>query len=48
MKEGIEQSENFLLFLSSGVATRPFVHLELRHAMRLKKPIILVHEEGLW
>ena len=45
MKEGIAKSENYVLFLSEGVATRPFVQLELRHALLLKKPIILVHEE---
>ena len=45
MKTGIEKSENYVLFLSEGVATRPFVQLELRHALPLEKPIILVHEE---
>ena len=45
MKEGIEQSNNFLLFLSAGVESRPFVHLELRHALSLGRKIILVHEE---
>ena len=45
MKEGVERSENFVLFLSAGVESRPFVHLELRHALALKKKVILVHEE---
>ena len=45
MKEGIEHSDNFLLFLSAGVESRPYVHLELRHALSLKKKVILVHEE---
>jgi hypothetical protein len=44
MKEGIEESENFLLFLSEGVASRPYVQLEVRHAIALHKRIILVHE----
>ena len=45
MKRGIERAENFVLFLSAGVASRRFVAIELRHAIALKKPIILVHEE---
>jgi hypothetical protein len=45
MKHGIENSACFLLFLSSGVFTRPFCQLEIAEAVRLKKPIILMHEE---
>jgi hypothetical protein len=45
MKEGIAKSKNFVLFLSKGVAAREYVQLELRHAIELKKPILLCHEE---
>jgi hypothetical protein len=45
MKEGIAKSKNFVLFLSKGVAAREYVQLELRHAIELKKSILLCHEE---
>jgi hypothetical protein len=44
MREGLEQSLAVLLFLSAGVLSRPFVQFEVRTAMDLGKPIILVHE----
>ena len=48
MLKGIEQSASFILFLSSGVLERPYCQLEIRHAMALKKPIVLLHGERLW
>jgi hypothetical protein len=45
MRDGVERSGVFLLFLSEGVMSRPFVQLEVREAMRLNKTIILVHEQ---
>jgi hypothetical protein len=45
MRDGVERSGVFLLFLSEGVMSRPFVHLEVREALRLNKTIILVHEQ---
>ena len=48
MLKGIEQAAAFILFLSSGVLERPYCQLEIRHAMALKKPIVLLHGERLW
>ena len=45
MKQGIEESAAFVLFLSEGVLTRPFCQLEIRAAIALKKPLVLVHGE---
>lgn len=45
MKEGIENSAVFILFLTKGVLTRPFVQFEIRTALRAKKPFIVLHEE---
>jgi hypothetical protein len=44
MKEGVADSAIFILFLSEGVMSRPFVHLEVREALKHGKLIILVHE----
>jgi hypothetical protein len=44
MKEGVSGSETFLVFLTSGVLTRYFVQLEVRTALALGKPVVLVHE----
>jgi hypothetical protein len=44
MRAGIENSDVFLLFLSKGVFTRPFVRLEIRHALRCGKPVLQLHE----
>lgn len=44
MKEGVAGSETFLLFLTKGVLTREFVQLEIRTALGMGKPIVLVHE----
>ena len=45
MLKGIESSAAFVLFLSTGVLERPYCQLEIRHALALKKPVILVHGE---
>ena len=46
MLKGIEQASAFVLFLSSGVLQRPYCQMEIRHAMALKKPIVLLHGES--
>ena len=43
MLEGIERAAAFVLFLSVGVLTRPYCQLEVRHALALKKPMVLLH-----
>eukprot|EP00935_MAST-01C_sp_MAST-1C-sp1_P002075 g2075.t1 len=45
MRAGIQRSQCCIIFLSDGVMGREFVQLELREAVRLEKPIVLVHEE---
>ena len=45
MLKGIESSAAFVLFLSTGVLERPYCQLEIRHALALKKPIVLLHGE---
>lgn len=45
MREGIENSAVFVLFLTQGVLTRPFVQFEIRTALHAKKPFIILHEE---
>ncbi|GFR49547.1 hypothetical protein Agub_g11591 [Astrephomene gubernaculifera] len=44
MRRGVAGSRHYLLFLTQGVLTRPFVQLEAREALALGKPVILVHE----
>ncbi len=44
MAEGIRTSRNFILFLSDGVLSRPYVQFEIRCALKLRKPFILIHE----
>ena len=46
MLKGIEQAAAFVLFLSTGVLERPYCQLEIRHALALKKPIVLLHGES--
>ena len=46
MLKGIEEAAAFVLFLSSGVLERPYCQMEIRHAVKLKKPMILLHGEG--
>ena len=44
MLKGIEQAAAFVLFLSQGVLERPYCQMEIRHALALKKPMVLLHE----
>ena len=46
MLKGIEQAAAFVLFLSQGVLERPYCQLEIRHALALKKPVVLLHGES--
>ena len=43
MLKGIEEAAAFVLFLSTGVLTRPYCQMEIRHALALKKPVVLIH-----
>ena len=45
MLKGIEQAAAFILFLSVGVLHRPYCQMEIRHALALKKPVVLLHGE---
>ena len=45
MLKGIEQAAAFMLFLSQGVLQRPFCQMEIRHALALKKPFVMIHGE---
>ena len=45
MLKGIEQAVAFVLFLSQGVLERPYCQMEIRHALALEKPIVLLHGE---
>ena len=45
MLKGIEGAVAFILFLSVGVLERPYCQMEIRHAMSLNKPIVLLHGE---
>ena len=45
MLKGIERAAAFVLFLSTGVLQRPYCQMEIRHALALKKPIVLLHGE---
>ena len=47
MLKGIEQAAAFILFLSNGVLERPYCQMEIRHAVALKKPIVIVHESDV-
>jgi hypothetical protein len=40
----VAKSDVFVLFLTKGVFTRPFVQLEVSEALKLHKPFILIHE----
>jgi hypothetical protein len=44
MRRGIQQAAAFLLFLSEGVLERPFCQFEIREALALNKPMLLIHE----
>ena len=43
MLSGIERAAAFILFLSADVLNRPFCQMEIRHALALKKPTVLLH-----
>ena len=43
MLKGIEQAAAFILFLSAGVLQRPYCQMEIRQAVALKKPVVLIH-----
>ena len=45
MLKGIEQAVAFVLFLSQGVLESHYCQMEIRHALALKKPVLLVHGE---
>ena len=47
MADGVRSSQVFLLFLSEGVLTRPFVLFEIESALKLGKRVMLIHETGL-
>ena len=44
MSQGVKGSAVFVLFMSEGVFTRPFVRFEIKEAIAAEKQIILVHE----
>jgi hypothetical protein len=44
MLAGVAHSDVFLLFLTRDVLTRPYCLLEIREALRLRKPLILLRE----
>ena len=46
MANGVRNSSVFLLFLTKGVLSRPYVRFELLVAIQAQKPIVLVHEEN--
>ena len=45
MLKGIERAAAFVLFLSQGVLERPYCQMEIRHALALRKPMVLLHGE---
>lgn len=45
MRQGVRRCSNFLIFLSKGSLRRWFTQMETREAMKLRKKIILVHDE---
>ena len=44
MKSGVQKSAVFLLFMTDGIFHRPYVRLEIEEALKLGKPILVVHE----
>ena len=46
MRQGVDDSDMFLLALSRGVLFRPFCIAEIYHAIQAGKAIVLVSEEG--
>ena len=45
MLKGVEEAAVFVLFLSMGVLQRPYCQMEIRRAIALGKPIVLLHGE---
>ena len=45
MLQGIERAAAFILFLSADVLNRSYCQMEIRHALALKKPLVLLHGE---
>jgi len=45
MKEGVQRSTVFVLFLSHKVFTRKFCQMEILEAKKAKKPVLLIREE---
>ena len=43
MRKGIREAAVFILFLSEGVLKRPYCQFEIREAISLEKPMVLVH-----
>jgi hypothetical protein len=53
MEEGVKNSQCFILLLTNGVLTRPWVLIEFKFAVQNRKPILLVMEDddkkvGYW
>lgn len=44
MLNGVRGCTCFVLLLTRSTLTRPYVHLELRAAMTVRKPIVVVHD----
>ena len=44
MRQGVQGSGCFVLFLSKGVAGRPWVHFEIGLAKEMNKTVVLLHE----
>ena len=42
---GVKTAKTFVLFLSEGIESRPFVHMEVRAAMEANKEFVLIHED---
>jgi len=45
LDDNVSKSRNVILLITDGVLERPFVQKEIRAAVRMKKNIILVHDE---
>ena len=43
MLKGIEEAAAVIIFLSTDVLQRPYCQMEIRHAVALKKPVVLLH-----
>jgi len=45
MQKGVRESVVFMLFLTDGALTRPFVQMEVRTALSINKPILMMMEK---